>query len=110
MKIKTPTEFQTFTDGACDVYSVSGNRLGDKIRTVPFGAQTTTYQRYYAARAASTRIDRVIRIPMYSDVDDTRNLVIGHERYKIEQAQPLFDTNPPCIILSIRRVGVIADV
>lgn len=109
MKIKTPTEFQTFTDGACDVYSVSGNKLGEKIRTIHFGAQTTTYSRYYAARAASTKIDRVIRIPMYEDVDDTKNVVISGIRYKVEQAQPLYDTNPPCIILSIRKVGVVPN-
>ncbi len=30
MKIQTPTEFLTFNDGSCDIYSVSGNKLADK--------------------------------------------------------------------------------
>ena len=106
MKIQTPTEFLTFNDGQCDIYSVSGNRLADKLRTLCYGNRTVGMKRFYAARAASTEITRLIQIPLREDVTTENRAVIGKAEYKIEQAQYLYDTNPPATVLTLRKIGV----
>ena len=107
MKIQTPTEFLTFNDGNCEVYSVSGNKLGEKLMTLCFGNRTVGMKRFYVARAASTEIDRLIQIPLQLSLTADRNIVIAGNRYKIEQLQQLNDTNPPVTLLTLRRIGVV---
>ncbi len=106
MKIETPTEFLTFNDGSCDIYSVSGNKPKDKLLTLSYGNRTVGMKRFYAARAASTEINRLIQIPLRGDVTAENRAVIEKVIYKIEQAQYLYDTNPPVTVLTLRKIGV----
>lgn len=106
MKIQTPTEFLTFNAGQCEIYSVAGNRLKDKIMTLCYGNRTVGMKRFYAARAASTEINRLIQIPLREDVTAENNAVIDGIRYRVEQAQYLYDTNPPATVLTLRKIGV----
>lgn len=106
MKIQTLTEFLTFNNGWCDIYSVSGNRLKDKLMTLCYGNRTVGMKRFYAARAASTEITRLIQIPLREDVTADNNVVISGVRYRVEQSQNLYDTNPPATVLTLRKIGV----
>lgn len=108
MKIQMPTEFLTFNDGKCDIYSVSGNRLADKLITLCFGNRTVGMKRFYAARAANIEINRLIHIPLREDVTAENNVVIFGNRYHIEQTQNLYDTNPQVTVLTLRKIGVIS--
>ena len=108
MKIQRPTEFLTFNDGQCDIYTVTGNKLADKVLTVCFGNRTVGMKRFYAARAASTEITRLIQIPLREDVTTENRAVIGKAVYKIEQSQNLYDTNPPVTLLTLQKSGVTA--
>lgn len=106
MKIQTPTEFLTFTDGLCDIYSVKNNQLDSKIMTLCFGDRTVGVKRYYAARAASVEVTRLIQIPWQPSIEAVAHrAVIGGTEYKIEQVQQLNDTNPPVTLLTLRKVG-----
>ena len=107
MKIQRPTEFLTFNDGQCDIYSVTGNKLGDKIMTLCFGNRTVGMKRFYAARAASIEITRLIQIPLREDITAENRAVIGTAVYKIEQSQNLYDTNPPVTVLTLQKSGVV---
>ena len=106
MKIQTPTEFLTFNDGMCDIYSVVNNKLGSKIMTLCFGDRTVGMQRFWVARAASTEINRVIHVPRQYSITTDQNVVISETRYRIEQTQQLNDTNPPVTVLTLRKIGV----
>lgn len=108
MKIKTPTEFLTFNDGHVKICTVKNNRIQDCVKTLCYGNRTLSMSRYYTARAASTSIDKVIHVPLWP-VTTKQDAVIDNVRYKIEQAQPLKDTNPPATVLSLREIGVISD-
>ena len=108
MKIQRPTEFLTFNDGQCDIYTVTGNKLADKIMTLCFGNRTVGMKRFYAARAASTEINRLIHIPLHEDVTAENRAVIEKAVYKIEQSQKLYDTNPPVTVLTLQKIGVIS--
>ena len=106
MKIQMPTEFLTFNDGYCDIYSVKGNKLDKKLMHLCFGNRVVGYKRHYAARAASTEINRLIQIPIQRSVTVENRAVIDTAEYKIEQAQNLYDTNPPATVLTLRKIGV----
>lgn len=107
MKIKTPTEFLTFNDGVCDVYEVKQNQLANKKMTLCFGDRTVGMKRFYAARAATVLINRLIQVPRQLSITAKDNVVIDNTRYKIEQLQQINDTNPPVTILTLRKIGVI---
>lgn len=105
MKIKTPTEFLTFNDGYCDIYTVKGNKIADKLIHLCFGDRTIGFKRHFEARAASTEISRLIQVPIQPSISTTNRAVIGNDEYKIEQAQNLYDTNPPASVLTLRKIG-----
>lgn len=107
MKINTPTEFLTFNDGICDVYNAKGNKLADKLMTLYFGDRTVGIKRYYAARAATVEINRLIQIPQQLSITASNRVVIDNNEYKIEQVQHLNDTNPPVTVLTLKRIGAI---
>jgi hypothetical protein len=103
MKIQRPTEFLTFTSGTCNVYSVAGNKIDQKLMTLAFGDRTVGFKRHYAARAAGTQIERLIQVPLQREISAVNRVVIDGAEYKIEQAQHLADTNPPTTILTLRK-------
>jgi hypothetical protein len=107
MKIQTPTEFLTFSDGLCDIYSVSGNKLDGKLMTLCYGNRTVGVKRYYAARAAKAEINRLIQVPMRKDITAANAAVISGVRYKIDQVQYLNNTNPPTTVLTLQQNGTI---
>lgn len=110
MKIKTPTEFQVFTSGRMDVWSVAGNKLDrELLHGIPFGDRTVTDKRYYTARSASQTTDRLIQTPHRPELATGQNVIIGRERYKVERVQPVLDACPPLTVLTLKRVGVIPD-
>lgn len=107
MKIKTPTQFLTFRDGHCDVYSVKGNKTANKLFSLPYGQRTVGMQRFYTARAASVKLDCVIHVPLHGKIIPAENRVgIGDTIYSIVQIQELRDTNPPVYLLSLQKSGV----
>jgi hypothetical protein len=105
MKIQTPTEFLTFNNGQCDIYTVKGNQLADKKMSLCFGDRTVGIKRFYAARAATTEINRVIQVPRQLSITPKDNVIIGSDRYKIEQLQQLYDANPPATVISLSKIG-----
>lgn len=105
MKIQTPTEFLTFTDGFCDIYTVKGNKLDVKLLTLCFGDRVIGFKRHYAARAANSEITRMIQVPRQPSIDAVNRAVINGAEYKIEQLQQLPDTNPPVTVLTLRKIG-----
>lgn len=109
MEIKTPTPFETFISGICDIYEVTGNQLGAKKLTgLAFGDKVVGYKRFYAAKTATVEINRVIQVQRQETITAKDNAVIGATRYKIEQIQQIPDTNPPVTVLTLRRIGVLS--
>lgn len=105
MKIKTPLEFIPFSDGYC-VISRNGE---EKHKRLAFSNGVMGFKRHFAARAAQTKIDRVIKIPMVDNIDQYDDVVIPFEnrKYNIELIQMQYDTCPPSIALTLRFLEVL---
>jgi hypothetical protein len=106
MKIKTPTEFETFNSGICEIWKTERNRPKEKLCSLHYGEQATTYRRYFSARAAQVRIDKTIHVPKRSGLEYGQRVKLGGEWYTTEQVQPLDGTNPPVCVLSLRKLEV----
>ena len=106
MLIKTPTEFKTFENGVCEVWTSKRNKPDALVCKLHYGDQTVTYKRYYQARAAQTRIDRVIRVPYRDDIQDNQLVKLRGLFYSIEQSQPIRNTNPGITVLTLKRLEV----
>lgn len=113
MKIKAPTDFVSFDDGVCDIYTVDDeDTRTDKFIRLGFSDRTLGYNRIYAASAAQSVASRVIRIPQVAGVEiyDTAEVtgVTGVGKYRIEAVQTMFDTNPISIDLTLRQLEMFA--
>lgn len=107
MKIKTPTEFLTFSDGFVDIYTVANNKPVPPVRLhLAFGSRTVGMKRYWEARSDTTEITRLVQVPLREDITTHDQAVIAGVRYKILQAQPLYNTNPRVTVLTLQNIGV----
>lgn len=109
MKIKTPTEFLTFSDGFADIYTVASNKPVSPARLhLAFGNRTVGMKRYWEARSDTAEITRLVQVPLQEDITTHDQVVIAGMRYKILQAQQLYNTNPRVTVLALQNVGVMA--
>lgn len=108
MIIKTDTEFISFSDGICDIYSEDDEGAKSyKYRGLGFSNRVLGFKRYFTAKAEQVQINSVIRIPQVSGLDNHDVLVIsGLGTYDIELIQFIYDSNPPSIDLTLRQLEV----
>jgi len=107
MKIKTTTEFLTFNDGKCYIYSMKGNQIDRLKISLDFGDRVVGFKRHYAARASTERIDRLIHVPYTQNITSHDCAVICGIRYNINQIQQTTDSNPRSAILTLSQLGVV---
>lgn len=98
-------KFEEFNDGIVDVYDVNDEDKLEKAKEgLRFGNENVGITRHYAARAADTRVDRVIHILRQQDVMPHQVAVIGGEQYDIEKTDHIKDTLPPITKLSLIKM------
>lgn len=104
MKIKTDIEFESFSDGVCDIYTKDDdNKPVYKYKSLGFNNRALGYNRVFAAKAVQVQTNAVIRIPKVQGIDIHDIVAIsGKGKYDIELTQTKFETNPPSIDLTLR--------
>lgn len=104
MEIKRPTPFVPFNSGFCVVTSDEGET---KFSRLAFSDQTMGIKRFFSAKMAQTKIDRVIKVPKVQGLSQYDEVYIGGEKYLVEMIQSADDTNPPSITLTLRFLEVL---
>lgn len=106
MKIKTDTEFISFSDGMCDIYTEDEEKnKAYKYKSLGFSNRVLGYNRAFAAKAVQIQANAVIRVPRISGIDIHDTLEIkGIGKYDIELVQNIFNTNPWSIDLTLRQL------
>ncbi|MBD5504090.1 MAG: hypothetical protein HDR09_20075 [Lachnospiraceae bacterium] len=95
-------KFEEFNDGIVDVYDVNDEDRLEKAKTgLRYGNETVGVTRHYAARAADTRVDRVIHILRQQDIKPHQVAVIEGEQYDIDKTDHMQDTLPPITRLTL---------
>lgn len=104
MKIKTETEFISFNDGICDIFSEDEEGLPiNKYNNLGFSKRVLGFKRYFEAAARQVDINRVIRIPQLAGIDNYDFVKIGTTKYEVKMVQEIYDTNPLCIDLTLDK-------
>jgi len=107
MKIKRDLEFESFSDGVCSIYCEDD--LGNKAykhEKIYFSNNVLGMKRFFSAQAVNVVVDKVIKIPFVSNIDTHDKVQInGLSVYDIELSQEIKDSNPPCLILSLRAIN-----
>lgn len=106
MKIKTDTEFISFSDGICDIYTKDedGNRV-DKYTNLGYSKKVLGFNRVFTAAANQIQANAVISIPQVAGIDVHDTLEIKNSgKYDIELIQEKNDTNPPSIDLTLHQL------
>lgn len=108
MKIKTDTEFISFSDGICNIFATNedGERLSDKYSSLGFSNRVLGFKRYFEASARQIDINRVIRIPQLGNIDNYDYAEIDGVIYGVKMVQPIFDTNPPSMDLTLDKANI----
>ena len=104
MKIKMPTEFISFSDGVCTIFSEDddGNRA-DKYKNLGFAKRTMGYKRFFEANAVQMSVDKVIRIPQLGDIDTYDHVELDDTQYDIVLTQDIYDSNPLSTDLTLQK-------
>jgi hypothetical protein len=97
-------KFEAFNDGVACICKVSGRKITGDKGSVRFGIRTVGVQRYYEAKVASEKVDRVISVPYDKRIRQSDILLIEEEQFKITLIQEKRDTKPACLYLSLERI------
>ena len=111
----------SFNDGIAEIYTVDNTALkGDKPvdklinkRVVRFEYRTVGAVRFYIAKQADVKIDRMITIPKGVHVSPQDVVILiseGSNQYRIEQVQHKSDTKPHTTLISLQRLVTNYDI
>lgn len=99
--------FEAFSDGVARVCEVSGRKIVAEKGSLRFGIRTVGIKRFYEAKIASEKVDRLVSVPYNEKIHRNDILIIGLEQYKIIQIQEKKDSKPPCLYLSLERENIL---
>lgn len=105
---------QTFNDGLCVIYSIKNiaqpgekpkDGLAFKAGPLRYDERTVGVTRFWAAKQADARIDRLIRTHRIEGVTTHDVAVLNNgDQYTIEHLQHPQDVEPKCMNLSLQRI------
>lgn len=99
-----PDRFEAFSDGVARVCEVSGRKITGEKGEIRFGIRTVGIKRYYEAKVASDKVDRLVSVPYNRWVKRNDILLIDGEQYKITMIQEKKDTKPACLYISLEWI------
>lgn len=96
-------KFEEFNDGTVEIYTVNDDDKLEKAITegLRFGEENVGITRHYAARAADTRVDKVIHVLLNQSIEPHEVAVIGNKQYDIDKVDHIKDTLPPISKLTL---------
>ena len=109
-------QFETFEDGLLTICDTDERKLTqNKMEHIRFGNRTAGVQRYWQAKTAGNKVDRLLSVPLSvlkvitietQDVVivETDKIANSVNQYQIIQVQPKYDTQPPALYLSLEKV------
>ena len=109
-------QFENFGDGLltiCDADERTITRT--KMEHIRFGNRTVGVQRFWQAKTAGNKVDRLVSVPLSVaglDLVSTNDVVIietekvenSSHQYAIKQVQPKYDAEPPALYLSLEKL------
>lgn len=100
-------DFLTFNDGVIKLYKTDSNDdiIKSSEKQLCFGNRKIGINRFFLARHNDIELKKLIHTYYDSEITAELAAVIGSTRYKIEQVQPDFESNPKATVLSLSQYG-----
>lgn len=110
-------QFENFGDGLLTVCEADERAITrTKMEHIRFGNRTVGVQRFWQAKTAGNKVDKLLAVPLsvldidMIEVNDVvileNEIVIGEKsgQYQILQIQPKYDKKPPALYLSLEKL------
>lgn len=114
MQVKNSNGYESFDSGLLSICDADERALiSTKVEKVRFGDRTIGVTRFWQAKTAGNKVDRLLSIPL--DVANTSLIEVNDVviidadnmkmsgQYKILQIQAKFDAKPPALYLSLEK-------
>lgn len=109
-------QFENFGDGLLTIGDADERTITrTKMEHIRFGNRTVGVQRFWQAKTAGDKVDRLVSVPLSAAelrLVSTNDVVIietekaekSSHQYTIKQAQPKYDAEPPALYLSLEKL------
>lgn len=109
-------QFENFGDGLLTICDADERKITrTKMEHIRFGNRTVGVQRFWQAKTAGNKVDRLVSVPLPVaglDLVSTNDVVIietekvenSSHQYTIKQVQPKYDAEPPALYLSLEKL------
>lgn len=109
-------QFENFGDGLLTICDADERKITrTKMEHIRFGNRTVGVQRFWQAKTAGNKVDRLVSVPLPVaglDLVSTNDVVIietekvenSSHQYAIKQVQPKYDAEPPALYLSLEKL------
>lgn len=109
-------QFEIFGDGLLTICEVDERIITrTKMERIRFGNRTVGVQRFWQAKTAGDKVDRLVSVPLSVagiDLVSTNDVVIieteknekSSHQYSVLQVQPKYDAEPPVLYLSLEKL------
>ena len=105
--LKRKSNYQTYTDGWGTAWETVDRRLvGIRQDVIHFQEQTVGERRYWDAYVAGTQINRVVRVPYGTKVEQGDIFIIEGRQYEVAQKDLKDDKLPASWLLSLASVQI----
>lgn len=100
--LKRKSDYQTYTDGWGTAWEIVDRRLVNiRQQTIHFQEQTVGERRYWDAYVAGTQINRAVKVPYGSNVEQGDIFIIEGKQYEVVQKDLKDDKQPLSWLLSL---------
>lgn len=109
-------QFENFGDGLLTICDADERKITrTKMEHIRFGNRTVGVQRFWQAKTAGNKVDRLVSVHLSVaglDLVSTNDVVIietekvenSSHQYAIKQVQPKYDAEPPALYLSLEKL------
>lgn len=99
-------KFETFNSGVAEICEVEGKNITKALMKPRFEDKTVGMSRFYEAKVAGSKVERLISIP-FNDVISKENVVVISEiQYEIDLIQTKFDTLPKTLLVTLSEMVI----
>lgn len=93
-------------DGKCSIFTFDGAGVKvNKYLNVWYEERVVGFNRHFTAKSVQVKVDRLIRIHKLTGINNYDQLEIpGEGVFQIEMIQVIFDSNPPCLDLTLKQL------
>lgn len=99
-------QFETFNSGIAEFCEIEEKNIIATIIKPRFGDKTVGISRFYEAKVAGSKVERLISIPFNEVISKENIVIIASKQYEIDFIQTKFDTLPKTLLVTLSEMVI----